>query len=380
VADVDQDGRPDIIMAFADDDVIRIMPNTSAFGAISFGPLLTFPFPANFSPWQVSLNDMDGDGIPDLIVTDLNYNGVSVLKNASTPGNFSFPSRADLPLNLNVWQNQASDLDGDGRPEIIVSETDGTRDSAERTIAIFHNLTGRLSNTPSVMINGSAAICQGDSVQLLSNSAVGVNSQWYKDGQAIPGETAATLMVTDSGIYTVVNVYPGATSLMSAGDTVTLIATPPQPTVSVDSMMDLTSSANSGNQWYIDTTTAIPGATARTYKPTSPGYYAVQVTQNGCPSLFSDTTYYVISSSANRHAIVAPNPVITGTTQIFFNFPGGGSLNAGLYDVQGRELRQWYGLQSGANLDLSNLLKGEYLLKLTDSAGKSYATIPVLKL
>jgi hypothetical protein len=50
----------------------------------------------------------------------------------------------------------------------------------------------------------------------------------------------------------------------------------------------LRSSSLYGNQWYVDTTTIIPGATDQHYTPTDQGNHTTRVAENGCSSPFSD--------------------------------------------------------------------------------------------
>jgi hypothetical protein len=58
--------------------------------------------------------------------------------------------------------------------------------------------------------------------------------------------------------------------------------TPPTPTVTYNAGV-LTSSAATGNQWYLNGN-IIPGATGQTFTPTQDGVYTVKVTLSGCTS------------------------------------------------------------------------------------------------
>jgi hypothetical protein len=388
VGDVDGDGRPDLLVAdpAAGYECIHLFPNTSTMDSLSFGSSQTILAPANSGPWGITLNDMDGDGKPDLVVTNEVSQTVSVYKNASTPGTFSFSSPVDHNLGNYPnypWSSLTGDLDGDGKPEIVTSHDNGT-DSSVHILTILKNMIGIQADVPSILVDSIPIICQGDSVLL--NSSAPANNQWYKDGQAISGAVGPSLWVQDSGVYTVTAFFPPAISLPSAGDTITVKPAPAQPSVTLlPASQGLMSSADSGNQWYMDTTNLIPAATSQIYKPADSGYYGVRVTLNGCPSPFSDAIFYHLppidtTSATSGRAIAAPNPFVTGLVRIIYNFSGINTLSAELSDINGKVILTQPNLLSGDYLDLSRVQKGIYALKLFDSSGKRYATISILKI
>src|SRR6185369_7655530 len=82
VADVNGDGRPDLLVANFSDNNVSVLLNTTAPGASP----PTFSGPTNFGagsgPVSVAMADVNGDGRPDLLVANLTSDNVSVLLNA----------------------------------------------------------------------------------------------------------------------------------------------------------------------------------------------------------------------------------------------------------------------------------------------------------
>src|SRR5271156_3548550 len=85
-ADVNGDGRPDLIMANFNHNTVSVLLNTTAPGATtpSFGSPQAFA--TGNAPISVAAADLNGDGLPDLIVTNSKDNTVSVLLNPPAPG------------------------------------------------------------------------------------------------------------------------------------------------------------------------------------------------------------------------------------------------------------------------------------------------------
>ena len=114
IADFDGDGKPDIVTAnnysTSNAASVSILRNTSSAGAISFAPKLDLPTAAY--SYAVACADINGDGKPDLVYSNIVANTISVLKNISTAGNISFAAAVDYPAASGVHSISINDIDG----------------------------------------------------------------------------------------------------------------------------------------------------------------------------------------------------------------------------------------------------------------------------
>ena len=119
--DIDGDKKKDIVYTVRDSAKVRLLMNSSSPGNISFAPFITYN--CVFNPSSLAVNDMDGDGKPELL---LRYSdSLNIFKNTSTPGNILLnnqisynPFTSSLnPLSINV-----ADVDGDSKGDIVISE------------------------------------------------------------------------------------------------------------------------------------------------------------------------------------------------------------------------------------------------------------------
>jgi hypothetical protein len=119
VGDLDGDGKSDLVFANFNSNIISILPNTSSSGLVSFATTLTFPTGAN--PYSIAIGDIDGDGKPDLAVTNLGSANVSLFRNTSSIGTIDFAIKVDFATGSNPRSVAIGDINGDGKPDLAIA-------------------------------------------------------------------------------------------------------------------------------------------------------------------------------------------------------------------------------------------------------------------
>lgn len=132
IGDLDGDGKSEVVTSNQTNSSVSVLLNTSSLGTINFAAKKDFTTVSN--PRTVAIGDIDGDGKPDLVTASQLPNGyVSVLRNLSTSGNIDFLTRINFTAGSNTYATAIADIDGDGRPDILASNY------IDQTIAILKN-------------------------------------------------------------------------------------------------------------------------------------------------------------------------------------------------------------------------------------------------
>jgi hypothetical protein len=145
-ADVDGDGWLDLVTADVEGNSVSVFRNQATGGVLdtnSFAAYVTFAVGAG--PRTVAVADLDQDGRPEIVTANYGNSTISILRNASVPGQInasSFAARIDYPAGAGTFGIVAADLDGDGRRDIATANNQGA------SVSLFRNVgTGPLSSS-----------------------------------------------------------------------------------------------------------------------------------------------------------------------------------------------------------------------------------------
>jgi hypothetical protein len=154
IADINGDGRPEVIVACQGSNILSVYTNSSSLGHIAFSNETTILAPSGGSPFKAIVADIDGDGKPDIVATNSYLNTVSVYLNTTpTGGAISFAANADFSTGNFPEGAAIGDIDGDGKPDLVVAN------SSDNTLSVFLNTStvGNIGFAPQVTVNSGAS-------------------------------------------------------------------------------------------------------------------------------------------------------------------------------------------------------------------------------
>lgn len=159
-ADMDGDGKSDLVVGNDTDNTFHVFPNTSSPGTISFGTP-TQHQPGTETTGLVELADLDGDGATDIITMPFRQSNsqITVSKNNSIVGNFSFSLQTTTSNGGETSGVSSGDFDGDGLIDLVVSSRN----------------TGRITTFRSSTTASAITFETGENLTLSGNSPFGVD-------------------------------------------------------------------------------------------------------------------------------------------------------------------------------------------------------------
>jgi len=123
IADMDRDGRLDVLCTVLQSNELRLFRNLGAIGRFTTAPEADV-YPTGSSPIGLAVADLDDDGFPDAIVGDAGDRTVRVLR-GSGGGRLAY--RGVTPVGARPGVLRAMDFDGDGDVDVaLTTGGDGT--------------------------------------------------------------------------------------------------------------------------------------------------------------------------------------------------------------------------------------------------------------
>lgn len=119
IADMDNDGFPDIVFSDQGDGVVTILRNNNNDGTFQ---QIDIRIEELIKMDALAVGDLDNDGLPDIVAAKFSTNSpVYIVKNTSTPGSISWEVKPPLSASQGLISSiRIGDLNGDLAPEIIV--------------------------------------------------------------------------------------------------------------------------------------------------------------------------------------------------------------------------------------------------------------------
>ena len=144
LGDFNGDGKPDLVVANAISNTVSVLLNTTPAGATipTFAAQQTFA--TGRQPNAVAVGDFNGDGKPDLAVANYRSGSVSVLLNTTPTGatSPSFASQQTFAAGLLAYAVTVGDLNGDGKPDLIVANDYGNFRNGSVSVLLNTTLAG----------------------------------------------------------------------------------------------------------------------------------------------------------------------------------------------------------------------------------------------
>jgi plastocyanin len=135
IADVNRDGIPDLIVGNGGSNDISVLLGN---GDGTFKPAVNYPVAAGtLVPSSVEVADLNGDGKPDLMVTGSSGSNLSVLYGN---GDGTFETAISYPANQGAVAAIAADINRDGIPDIVVANDSPGGPGASVLLAIPNSL------------------------------------------------------------------------------------------------------------------------------------------------------------------------------------------------------------------------------------------------
>ncbi|UII25928.1 FG-GAP-like repeat-containing protein [Fulvivirga maritima] len=192
ISDIDGDGKPDLIVSDqADNGKIYVLRNTSG-GSVSFAAPVSLNLGSSLQTGPLLVDDLNNDGKPD-IAASLYFTdggGLFVFRNNSTPGNIQFGTVSAIAAAGTIVNLRASDINRDGKLDLIASRY------LSSDVAYYLNTS---SNGGALSFNVSA-----------SNRVAAGNRPWGLDLGDIDGDGFEDFVVGNSNAAVVSVLYRSA--------------------------------------------------------------------------------------------------------------------------------------------------------------------------
>lgn len=223
LGDLDGDGKIDLAVVNFTSKSISVFRNISTLSTINFEA--KFDYPIGNYPNSVAIGDLDGDGKPDLAVTNesdnKSDNKVSVFRNTGTSGTISYTSKVDYTTGIAPSSVAIGDLDGDGKSDIVVTNNNSS------TVSILQH---ELLFGQTITFNPLPSKILGDApFALTASSTSGLPISYTSSNPSVATISGNTVQIVGRGNTVITASQPG-NGIYAAGASVShplLVGPPP---------------------------------------------------------------------------------------------------------------------------------------------------------
>ncbi|MHC5536888.1 FG-GAP-like repeat-containing protein [Singulisphaera rosea] len=170
VADLNDDGLPDIAVTNDDESSITVLLNTTSTDSTT-ASFSSATYTTGTYPQRISLGDFNGDGSPDLAVFGTSSEPLNIFLNETADGSSTpdFTSSSYAIDSSGTWSMVVADFNGDGLDDVASSYDDGN--SYVTTDTTQTNLTAEVQEDPTL---GSGSFSTQSPASVILNS-----NTWY---------------------------------------------------------------------------------------------------------------------------------------------------------------------------------------------------------
>jgi hypothetical protein len=118
IGDINGDRRPDLVATHHDQSALTVMLGD---GRGVFSEASESPFELGHSAWQIVLADVNRDGKPDVIAAA--GDGVRIMLGDGQGGFRPAPS-SPFVVGRGTWQLAVSDVNGDGKSDVVTANSE----------------------------------------------------------------------------------------------------------------------------------------------------------------------------------------------------------------------------------------------------------------